>query len=244
MLGHEHSHFLLTISEDAMTLFNERLSTERNLVESSFGDVIYLERLGRVIATEIIQKLLFQAETGPTKKSYRNCAILWAFGGGIPREIKRNTFTCRQNSVDITTADPYEIWKLMYLGMVNSMLSVSPPKERSTRDAKYRFLILCEGLIGVARMDYGADIVERTIRDGATRLQEFVSFYVDCKAVVLGNRDTISVSAKGVIAPMRIMCRRKIEMSPGVQSRDDTPGGGEDGRGRETIFVLRSSQCI
>jgi len=32
-------------------------------------------------------------------------------------------------------------------------------------------------------------------------------------------------------------CRRKIEMSPGVQSRDDTPDGGEDGRGREIIFI-------
>jgi hypothetical protein len=35
----------------------------------------------------------------------------------------------------------------------------------------------------------------------------------------------------------RQKCRRKIEMSPGVQSRDDTPGGGEDNRAEHYLFL-------
>jgi hypothetical protein len=32
----------------------------------------------------------------------------------------------------------------------------------------------------------------------------------------------------------RPACRRKIEMSPGAQNRDDTPGRGQDDQGEKT----------
>jgi hypothetical protein len=32
----------------------------------------------------------------------------------------------------------------------------------------------------------------------------------------------------GGAKPQDVGCRRKIEMSPGVQSRDDTPGGSDE----------------
>jgi hypothetical protein len=39
-------------------------------------------------------------------------------------------------------------------------------------------------------------------------------------------------------------CRCKIEMSLGVQSRDDTPGGGDGNQGRDMIFAVRLSKRI
>ena len=39
-------------------------------------------------------------------------------------------------------------------------------------------------------------------------------------------------------------CRRKIEMSPSVQSRNDTPGGGEDNRQDDIAFAMKSSNAF
>jgi hypothetical protein len=40
-------------------------------------------------------------------------------------------------------------------------------------------------------------------------------------------------------------CRRKIEMTPGAQSRDDTPvGGGHDERGLNCIAAVKVEQRI
>jgi len=40
--------------------------------------------------------------------------------------------------------------------------------------------------------------------------------------------------ALAFITPALTHCRRKIEMSPGAQNRDDTPGRGQDDQGEKT----------
>jgi hypothetical protein len=205
LLGHEHSHFLLTISEDAMSLFNERLSTERNLVESAFEDIIYLERLSRDIASQLILNSPSLQGATASETTYRNCSILWAFGGGIPREIKRNTFFCRQSGIDITSSNPYNVWKMMYLELTNSMLAVSSPKEPNTHEAQYRFLILCEQMMGLANQSYYADVTGATaaadliILSATNYVQAFCENCTDADIQRSENSENIANNQKAVI---------------------------------------------
>jgi hypothetical protein len=66
--------------------------------------------------------------------------------------------------------------------------------------------------------------VRRRIRDIRRRR---ASFFLD-----LGEQPTLKCSGRALLLRMIVgECRRKIEMTPGAQSRDDTPvDGGDDER--------------
>lgn len=146
ILGQENTHFILTVSEDAMAFFNERLSRERSLVESSFEEIIYLDRLTRDVTYKVIRQSLGVTESN-SEDFLRNCTVQWLFAGGIPREIKRNLFTSFSQSISMDGNSSVELWRLLYLRMLNSMLAMSTPKEASGIEDQYRFLICIETLI-------------------------------------------------------------------------------------------------
>jgi hypothetical protein len=146
ILGQENSHFILTVSEDAMAFFNERLSRERSLVESSFEEIVYLDRLNRDVTNKLIRQSL--GVTGGNSEDFlRNCTVQWIFAGGIPREIKRNLFASFSQNISMNDNSSVELWRLLYLRMLNSMLAMSPPKEAGGMEDQYKFLICIETLI-------------------------------------------------------------------------------------------------
>jgi hypothetical protein len=55
-----------------------------------------------------------------------------------------------------------------------------------------------------------------------------ISWPVSPRVVNVKNNDPT------LIEPIAAACRRKIEMSPGAQNRDDTPGRGQDDQGEKT----------
>jgi len=147
ILGQENTHFILTVSEDAMAFFNERLSRERSLVESSFEEIVYLDRLSLDVTNKVIRQSLAVSES-TAENFLRNCTVQWVFAGGIPREIKRNLFTCYSRGISMNEGSSIELWRLLYLNMLNSMLAMSTPKEAAGVEDQYKFLICIETLIG------------------------------------------------------------------------------------------------
>jgi hypothetical protein len=146
ILGQDNTHFILTVSEDAMTFFSERLSRERSLVESLFEEIVYLDRLSRDLSNKIICQSLSVPET--TSETFlRNSLVLWIFAAGVPREVKRNLFTCYANGISVNDSSSVAVWRLLYLGMLKSMLATSAPKETAGIDEQYRFLICIEAII-------------------------------------------------------------------------------------------------
>jgi hypothetical protein len=145
ILGQENTHFILTVSEDAMAFFNERFSHERSLVESSFEEIIYLDRLSLDVTEKVIRQSLGIRES--TDNFLRNCTIQWIFAGGIPREIKRNLFTCYNRNISMSEGSSFKLWRLLYLEMLNSMLAMSTPKEAAGVEDQYKFLICIETVI-------------------------------------------------------------------------------------------------
>jgi hypothetical protein len=152
LLGQETTHFILTISEDAMSLFNERLSRERSLVESAFEEIIYLDRLSRRQAGAVIRQTLALDKNWSESETYiLNCSILWIFSGGVPREINRALFTCYSGGVSLVEASPFDLWRFLYLGMLRSMLATTPVKEQENIEEQYRFLICIETLVNLVK---------------------------------------------------------------------------------------------
>src|SRR5262249_32873380 len=147
ILGQDNTHFILTVSEDAMTFFNERLSRERSLIESSFEEIVYLDRLSCGLARNVICQSLgmMYVEEEPF---LRNSLMLWLFAAGNSPEIKRNLFTCYAQRVKNKTSSPVQCLALLYLAMLNSMLTTTAPKEAAGLEEQYKFLICIEALIG------------------------------------------------------------------------------------------------
>jgi len=147
ILGQERTHFMLTVSEDAVAYFTERLNSERNLVESSFEQIVYLDRISRSLAYEVVKESIGFQGRSPGSHFRRNCVLLWVFGGGIPREIKRNMVTIHSSGLDLTKASSIRVWARLYLEMVTAM-QTSPPRYTSN-EGQFSFLRGLEGLLGI-----------------------------------------------------------------------------------------------
>jgi hypothetical protein len=92
ILWQENTRFTLTIPVDAMSKFTERLSSDRNLIESSFEETVYLDRVDRRTGMEIVKRSL--AAIDVSHEFRHACLLFLIFGAGVPREIKRFMFSC------------------------------------------------------------------------------------------------------------------------------------------------------
>ncbi len=90
IIGHDKTHFILTVSEDALAKFSARLGSQRDLIESSFEEIYFLNRINLSLAEEIIKAAIPKSENEYSKYFRENCMLVWIFGNGIPREIKRS----------------------------------------------------------------------------------------------------------------------------------------------------------
>jgi hypothetical protein len=77
ILGQENTHFILTISEDAMSKFTERLSSDRNLIESSFEEIVYLDRVDRQTGMHIVRQSLTAMDVVWGEEFERACLVCW-----------------------------------------------------------------------------------------------------------------------------------------------------------------------
>jgi hypothetical protein len=155
ILGQDRTHFLLTISEDAMAFFSERLSAERNLIESSFEQIVYLDRIPKGLARQLIKGTIdVDSDCGPHFQ--RNCDLLWIFAGGIPRELKRNIFTIHSARLDLGKAPPVSVWKTLYLEVITPM-QVNPPRSTAI-ESQFDFL---KGLEALLELVHGASADNR-----------------------------------------------------------------------------------
>jgi hypothetical protein len=121
LFGQRRHYFLLTVSEDALSAFAARRQGDRNILESSFEEILYLDRISVPLATVIISRMTGTPQNGDGQKFADNCALLWAFGFGIPREIKRNVLICESAGRNLHADEPLVIWLVLYRSLVQSL---------------------------------------------------------------------------------------------------------------------------
>jgi hypothetical protein len=152
ILGQNRSHFILTVSEDALARFATRRRTERDIIESSFDEIISLNRVSFQVARHIVCKML--AVTEPDAVSDRlnkNILLAWIFGGGIPREIKRNVITAA-DAFDFVNGDPRQLWDILFSNLRDALKSWALIAS-ADEDISYDFLVCLEKMGGLRSPD-------------------------------------------------------------------------------------------
>jgi hypothetical protein len=76
-------YYFISISEDAVRSFKTRISTSRDMIESTFDEIIYLDRINLSVGEEIVKKWY-------PNKDIISIGIMIVYSGGIPRELIRN----------------------------------------------------------------------------------------------------------------------------------------------------------
>jgi hypothetical protein len=149
ILGQNKSHFILTVSEDALARFATRRRAERDIIESSFDEIISLNRVNFRVAHHIVSKMLVLSErdAAPDRLN-KNILVAWIFGSGIPREIKRNVVMAA-DGFDFAKDDPKDLWRILFTSLVESLKSWALIASQD-EDISYNFL-LCLEKIGAIR---------------------------------------------------------------------------------------------
>lgn len=118
ILGHRNTHFLLTVSEDALARFSTRQRMDRGMLESSFEDIIFLDRVDLETAGKILATMgVLQGTTHDAAKAFQ----FWLFASAIPREIKRNALSCLEIGIDVNGATPADLWRKLIVKRLNSL---------------------------------------------------------------------------------------------------------------------------
>lgn len=110
----KNSYYLISISEDAVRSFKTRISTERDMLESTFDEIINLDRINIDVARKIAKKRLgYKAKEELSRNVKMSIDVVCILSGGIPRELIRNL---REVNMKFGKADiiPTKAWKLLF----------------------------------------------------------------------------------------------------------------------------------
>ena len=127
ILGQRGTHFLLTVSEDALAEYTTRRRRDRGMLESAFEDIILLDRVDLELADHIVD-LMYSASSHREDKEgpiHTSTILLWLFGNAIPREIKRNALVCLEEGCPPKAKEspPQQIWELLFEAHMDNMTS-------------------------------------------------------------------------------------------------------------------------
>lgn len=141
LLGTKNSHFLMTVSEDALARFSTRRRTQRDILESSLEEIFFLGRVNLSVAQSIVLGMQGNKNNpdGNCPSNSINILLFWIFGVGIPREIKRNIITCEQANLEPLTSNPWDVWKILWLNLLDSYISWALMLERDNKRL-YQFI--------------------------------------------------------------------------------------------------------
>lgn len=105
IIGQQYTHYLLTISEDALQRFTTRLRKQRDIMESSFEDILILNRVDKGLTQKMILNV-----TGLEEISEEKTMLIWLFSNGIPREIKRALMLLRNKTTALQDLANESMW--------------------------------------------------------------------------------------------------------------------------------------
>lgn len=140
ILGQKNTHFLLTVSEDALVKFTTRRRMDRGMLESAFEDIVLLKRVDLETAKYMLSLMYPEEYRKTSDVGIENSTLLfWIFGSGIPREIKRNALSTLEEGIFPSHVKGHDLWLQLFYGRLETIKSWAG---RTGRDDKitYRFL--------------------------------------------------------------------------------------------------------
>lgn len=117
-LFQKNCYYIISISEDAVKSFKTRVSAERDMLESTFDEIIDLDRINLNIAEKIAKKWLgYEDEEELSPKVKMSIDMISVLSGGIPRELIRNL---REVSMEFgKDIIPIEAWKILFVKKIS-----------------------------------------------------------------------------------------------------------------------------
>ena len=112
MLSVPNCHYLLTISEDAVQIFWDRIAEERDIIESTFDDIVTIERFDLYRCRDLAVKVDFLA--GKTDVKNRLVDLAAVLSSGIPREFIRNLREIEMVSRKSNKLQYKEAWRELF----------------------------------------------------------------------------------------------------------------------------------
>lgn len=108
-------YYLISISEDAAASFRGRLSEGRDIFESTFEDVLTIERMAPSTAREMVRKRLVDDGKSTVFISDAAIDVLTVLSSAIPREIVRHLREAVINADDSKGLEPRNIARGVFL---------------------------------------------------------------------------------------------------------------------------------
>lgn len=112
MLSVPNCHYLLTISEDAVQIFWDRIAAERDIIESTFDDIVTIERFDLYTCRDLADKVDFWG--GKTDVKNRLVDIAAVLSSGIPRELIRNLREIEMVFGKSNELQSKEAWRVLF----------------------------------------------------------------------------------------------------------------------------------
>ena len=140
ILGHPNTHFLLTVSEDALARYVKQRRLEKGILESAFEEIVPLRPIGPRVARHVVGCICPAEDTRNSNEIISvPIALLWLFGSGNPREIKRNVLTCLEAGVEPYSSPAIAIWEQLLRSRLDEM-SMWASNVGTNDEITYRFL--------------------------------------------------------------------------------------------------------
>jgi hypothetical protein len=114
VLFQKNCYYLISISEDAVKSFKRRFSAERDMLESTFDEIVDLARINLKTARKIAKKRIgYKDDNEPLRGVKKSIDMICVLSGGIPRELMRNL---REISMNVEWPDiiSIEAWKILF----------------------------------------------------------------------------------------------------------------------------------
>lgn len=135
VLGHPKTHFILTVSEDALARFAAQRKNEQGIVESAFDNIVYLPCAELNTIRHMTTIMAPDSRLDDTA-----IGLLWLFGHGVPREIKRNIRACLEvYNARPFTAPPLAVWRSLFALRLSVVQEWTLSYEN--RENAYEFLV-------------------------------------------------------------------------------------------------------
>lgn len=113
-LFQDNCFYILSISEDAVRAFESRFVEERDIFESTFDEVMFLERLNLPTCVSIARKRFESSGYGPEEGDNpsidRSIELAAIVSAGVPREFIRNLRVMVASAEELTQLDPIMVW--------------------------------------------------------------------------------------------------------------------------------------
>ncbi len=160
--------YLLSISEDAVRAFEARLVKQRDIFESTFDEIMFLDKMDLETCVDVARKRSRGAGYGPRKPEIppvqEAIEIAAVLSSGVPRELLRNLRAVENVAGSVLKFEPSLAWHTLYKRKLKENLQnvrTANGQERVRAD----FIAEIENYLACCETGYDENLVQASLAE-------------------------------------------------------------------------------